>query len=236
MRKAVKILAFMLVALSLFTSCLETDSPSSTSATTTTAQTEQIDSVPPSPSALKSMMLSAENITIQYSLGVVAQSQSTDVTIKREGNKIMIKKETTDKDGNWTYITRSTVYYDLENNDIYQHDKDGKFYVSQMEEKFDWQKTLFSYGVLLTSFGDVFNDDHYVWVEGGKYVAPEEVLKQLSERRGTAYKSMSATLGSTKSSIGCAMEGRSASLIVSFRKPGVSFPEAERVGSGVSGL
>ncbi len=235
MRKTVKILALMLVALSLLTSCLENNAPASTSATTT-AQTEKPNTVPPSVSALKEMILSAENITIQYSLNVSAGSQSTEVTIKREGDKIMIKKETTDKDGNWTYITRSTVYYDLENNDIYEHDKDGKFYVCKMDKEFDWQKTLSSYGVLMASFGDVFNDDHYVWVEGGKYVAPEEVLEQLSARRGTTYKSMSATLGSTKSSIGCSMEGRSASLIVSFRKPGVTFPKAERVGDGISGL
>lgn len=235
MRKTVKILALMLVVLSLLTSCLENNTPASTSATTT-AQTEKSDVIPPSISALKTMILSAENITIQYSMKIIAETQTTDVTLKREGNKIMIEKETSDKDGNWTYYTRSTVYYDLENSDIYQHDKDGNFFVSKMDKKFDWQKTLSSYGLLLSSFGDVFNDDHYVWVEGGKYAAPQEVLKELSERRGTPYKSMSATLGSTKCSIGCTMEDRSGSLIVSFRKPGVSFPEAERVGGGVSGL
>lgn len=234
MRKSIKLFALLLAMLAALTACVEEDTPKSSSETTTTAQTEALPTAPPSVSALKQMILSAENLSIDYTLSMSAGSQTVEVALRREGHMIKIKKETTQKDGNWTYFTRETVYYDLENNDIYQHDKDGKFYVYKMEEEFDWQETLSTYGLLMSEFEAVFEDEHYVWIEGGKYVAPEEELDKLSERGKAAYKSMTATLGRTKSTITCSREGRSGTLIVAFRNPGVNFPEAQRVGSGVS--
>lgn len=237
MKKTLQTVAFLLAMLSMLTACLpEGESTDPADTTTTTVTQQEASKLPLDPAGLKQMMLSAENIVLEYSLSISVGSETKDVTLKRAGDKIEIVEKTSRKDGNLTYYTKSTTYYDLKNNEIYQHDKDGNFFVYTMEKPFDWESTLSSNGFLMSSFGPVFENDSFVWIEGGKYVAPEEVLKVQSERKGKTYKSMTLTLGSTRSSITCVLEGRRGSLSVAFRKPGVTFPDAQRLGNGVSGL
>jgi hypothetical protein len=232
MKKTLQTVAFLMATLSMLTACLPEGQPDDSATTTTTAAPEseqEVSIIPPDPAGLKQMMLSAENVVLEYNSIVYSGSQTREVTLKRAGGMIEIVEKTSKKEGNLIRHTKSTTYYDLDNNDIYRHDKDGNFYVYKMDEPFDWQSTLSSYGFMMSAFGPVFKNDTYIWIEGGKYVATEDVLKEQSERKGRTYKSMTLTIGSTRSSASCTMEDRSGSMSVSFHKPKITFPDAYRL-------
>lgn len=232
MKKTLQTVAFLMATLSMLTACLPEGQPEDSAATTTTAAPEEEASSKPyylDPAGMKQMILSAENIVLEYTLYVSATKQTKEVTLKRAGGKIEIVEKTSRPEGNMTYHTKATTYYDLSNNDIYRHDKEGYFYVYKLEEPFNWETFLSSEGFLLSEFGPVFNNDTYVWIADGNYVAPEDVLKKQSERKGKTFKSMKIVARSDKASLSCSMEGRSAGINVTIRKTTINFPKAHRL-------
>lgn len=170
------------------------------------------------------------------SVCVTVDMERTDkpyrLTVKKNGGKVMVEYYSEDNSGyNYVY-TESTQYYDLDNEQIYYHDRNLNWSVEPFEEEIRWVDIVYTE---LVDEDTIFayEDENYDLTDG-TYVCRGDVLAALELERPISDLSMSSKglIYTFCYGVRFAEETAECTVKIEFCKPPIEFPEV-KVGDAV---